>query len=75
MLYIYNIKTEIMTEDKIKELFFSAISERGVYKKIGWSITKVSNFKTRLEPTLGDMLEALYKLDKIKVTPNEHSRE
>ncbi len=56
-----------MTEEQIRKKFFEAISERGVYKKIGWSVTKVSNFKTRLEPTLGDMLEALYKLEKITI--------
>jgi hypothetical protein len=60
-----------MTEDRIKELFYQAIAERGVYKKLGWTMSKVSNYKTRLEPELGIMLEVLYKLNKISI--NEHS--
>lgn len=64
-----------MTEEEIKNLFFFAIQERGVYKKIGWSKSKLSNFKTRVTPTLGDMLEALYKLEKIKLKVDESAEE
>lgn len=64
----------MLSEERIKELFYEAITERGVYKKIGWSDSKVSNYKTRrTTPTLGIMLEALYKLRKITI--NEHSGE
>lgn len=61
-----------MTETEIKKLFNEAIQERGVYKKIDVSRDIVYNWKSnKTTPTLGTMLEALYKLELIKIVKND----
>lgn len=57
----------MISEERLKELFKEAINERGIYKKIGWSMSKLSNYKSRTEADIGVMLEVLYKLGRIKV--------
>lgn len=58
-----------MSEKEIQRVFFEAIQERGVYKKIKVSRDVVYNWKhgRGAAPTLGQMLEALYYLRKIEV--------
>lgn len=58
-----------MTEIEIKTLFTEAIKERGVYKKINVTSDVVYNWKNSRgsEPSLGQMLEALYHLGLIKI--------
>jgi len=57
-----------MRESEIKELFYHAIEERAVYKKINVTVDVVYNWKSqRTTPKLGEMLEALYLLDLIKI--------
>lgn len=61
-----------MTEDNIKELFDKNIQQRAVYTKIGVSKDVVYNWKhgRGAEPTLGQMLETLYRLNLIKIDVN-----
>jgi len=61
-----------MTEGKIKEMFSEIVQDRGVYSKIGVSRDVVYNWKhgRGAAPTLGQMLETLYRLDKIKIDVN-----
>lgn len=61
-----------MTETEIKTMFTEAIKERGVYKKINVSWDVIYNWKNNRgsEPTLGQMLEALYRLELIKLSKN-----
>lgn len=58
-----------MTEIEIKTLFIEAIKERGVYKKIAVSWDVVYNWKNNRgsKPSLGQMLETLYRLELIKI--------
>lgn len=62
-----------MNEDQIKEMFLEVIQERGIYNKINVSRDVVYNWKhgRGTAPTLGQMLEALYRLGKIKIDGNE----
>lgn len=62
-----------MTEAKIKEMFKEVVQDRGVYAKIGVSRDVVYNWKhgRGTAPTLGQMMETLYRLDKIKIDVNE----
>lgn len=61
-----------MTETEIQTLFNEAIKERGVYKKINVSRDIVYNWKTnRSTPGLAEMLEALYRLELIKIVKHE----
>jgi hypothetical protein len=62
-----------MTEAEIKEMFTEMIQERGVYNKINVSRDVVYNWKhgRGTAPTLGQMMEALYRLDKIKINVND----
>lgn len=62
-----------MTEGKIKVLFKENIQDRGVYAKIGVSRDVVYNWKhgRGTAPTIGQMLETLYRLNIIKINVNE----
>ena len=62
-----------MTEGKIKVLFKENIQDRGAYAKIGVSRDQVYNWKhgRGTAPTLGQMLETLYRLDVIKIEVNK----
>lgn len=62
-----------MTEAKIKEMFKEVVQDRGVYAKIGVSRDVVYNWKhgRGTAPTLGQMMETLYRLEKIKIDVNE----
>lgn len=61
-----------MTEENIKELFDKNIQQRAVYTKIGVSKDVVYNWKNGrgAAPTLGQMLETLYRLNLIKIDVN-----
>lgn len=63
-----------MTEGKIKELFKENMQERNVYAKIGVSRDVAYNWKHRrgTAPTIGQMLETLYRLDVIKIEINQN---
>lgn len=58
-----------MKESEIKEKFNEILNERGIYSKINVSRDVVYNWKKGRgpEPTLGQMLEALYRLEMITV--------
>lgn len=58
-----------MTDNEIINLFSEAIKERGVYSKINVSADVVYNWKNNRgsSPTLGQMLEVLYRLKLIKI--------
>lgn len=58
-----------MTEIEITNMFAEAIQERGVYKKINVTSDVVYNWKNNrgAAPTLGQMLETLYRLELIKI--------
>lgn len=73
MSYIYD-KLQKMTEGKIKELFKENIQDRGVYAKIGVSRDVVYNWKhgRGTAPTIGQMLETLYRLDIITIEVNRN---
>jgi len=64
-----------MTEGKIKEMFKEVVQDRGVYVKLKVSRDVVYNWKhgRGAAPTIGQMLEALYRLDKIKITVNNET--
>ena len=61
-----------MKETEIKTMFTEAIKERGVYKKINVSSDVIYNWKNNRgsEPSFGQMLEALYRLELIKLSKN-----
>lgn len=61
-----------MSEKEITEMFLEVIQERGVYAKINVSRDVVYNWKhgRGAAPTLGQMLEALYRLNKLKIHVN-----
>lgn len=63
-----------MTEGKIKELFKENMQERNVYAKIGVSRDVAYNWKhgRGTAPTIGQMLETLYRLDVIKIEINQN---
>ncbi|MDO5636252.1 MAG: hypothetical protein Q4G18_03285 [Myroides sp.] len=64
-----------MKEAAIKEMFDQAIQERGVYTLLNVSRSVVSDWKTnRTKPSLGTMIEVLYRLDQISIIKNEHNR-
>lgn len=62
-----------MTETEIKQIFEKAIAKSGVHNQIGITRYKLYNWRKRegQEASLGDMLMTLYKLDLIKIKPNE----
>ena len=53
-----------MTEDDIKKEFHEALHTRGLGVKYGLTKFQVQNYK-RNEPTIGTMLEFLWRLGKI----------
>ena len=56
-----------MEEQEIREAFKEAINKRGVGKAAGLSKFQVYNHRhNRPEPSLGTMLEILWRLDKIE---------
>jgi hypothetical protein len=60
-----------MTTEQIEVLFHSVIEEKAIYKKLNdISEDKIYNWRKghRAKPTIGDMLNVLYQLNKIKVT-------
>ncbi len=59
-----------MTENEIKEMFFEAIQERGIYKNINVTRAVVYNWKNNRgsEPSIGQMLDVLYRIGLIKIT-------
>jgi len=61
-----------MTEGKIKELFKENMQDRGVYAKINVSRDVAYNWKhgRGTAPTIGQMLEVLYRLNIIKIEVN-----
>ena len=64
-----------MTEGKIKELFKENMQDRNVYAKIGVSRDVAYNWKhgRGTAPTLGQMLETLYRLNIIKIDVNQET--
>ncbi|MBW4362492.1 hypothetical protein [Flavobacterium taihuense] len=60
-----------MTTEQIEVLFYSAIEEKAIYKKLkDISEDKIYNWRKNRgsKPTIGDMLNVLYQLDKITIT-------
>lgn len=59
-----------MTPTQIQELFNQVIQEKAIYNKLeGITRNTVFNWlNNRSAPTIGDMLNVLYQLKKIKVT-------
>ena len=59
-----------MTQTQIEELFNQVIQEKAIYNKLeGITRNTVFNWlNNRSTPTIGDMLNVLYQLKKIKVT-------
>ena len=59
-----------MTNTQIQELFFRSIQEKAIYNKLeGISRNTVFNWlNNRSTPTIGDMLNVLYQLRKIKIS-------
>lgn len=55
-----------MDEQEIKETFYKYIKQRGVGTKAGLTNDQVYNYK-RIEPTIGTMLEFLWRLDKLEM--------
>lgn len=61
-----------MTTTQIETLFFEVLEEKAVYKKLeGISEDKVYNWRKVRgpKPTIGDMLNVLYQLQRITVFP------
>jgi hypothetical protein len=59
-----------MTTDQIEILFHSAIEEKAIYKKLkDISEDKIYNWRKGRgsKPTIGDMLNVLFQLEKIDV--------
>lgn len=64
-----------MTETEIKDMFNEAIKERGVYALLDVSKSVVYDWKTnRTTPSLGTMIEVLYRLGTIKIMKDENNR-
>jgi hypothetical protein len=62
-----------MTETQIATLFFEVIKEKAIYNKLD-GITRNSVFNwlnERSTPSIGDMLNVLYQLKKIKITVDD----
>ncbi len=55
-----------MTETEINEAFNTIINTRGMGTKAGLTKFQVYNYK-RYPPTIGTMLEVLWKLDKLEM--------
>lgn len=62
-----------MTTEQIELLFKAAIEEKAIYNELtGISEDKIYNWRKGrgAKPSVGDMLNVLYQLKKITVTPN-----
>lgn len=62
-----------MTTEQIEALFYSVIEEKAIYKNlIGISEDKIYNWRKSRgsKPTIGDMLNVLYQLNKISILLN-----
>lgn len=62
-----------MTTEQIESLFNSAIEEKAIYKDLtGISEDKIYNWRKGrgAKPSIGDMLNVLYQLNKISVSVN-----
>jgi hypothetical protein len=60
-----------MTTEQIEVLFHSVIEEKAIYKKLNdISEDKIYNWRKGrgAKPNIGDMLNVLHQLNKIKVT-------
>lgn len=55
-----------MKEEEIKSTFYQYINQRGMGTKAGLTKDQVYNYK-RTEPTIGTMLEFLWRLDKLEM--------
>ncbi len=55
-----------MTEQEIKDAFYEILNTRGAGIKAGLTKFQVHNYK-RTEPTIGTMLELLWKADKLEM--------
>lgn len=55
-----------MKEQEIKDEFHRLINQRGLGTKVGLTKHQVQNYK-RIEPTIGTMLEFLWRLDKLEM--------
>jgi hypothetical protein len=62
-----------MTETQIAALFFEVIKEKAIYNKLeGITRNTVFNWlNERSTPSIGDMLNVLYQLKKIKITVDD----
>ena len=64
-----------MTTEEIENLFFETIEETAIYNKLtGISEDRIYNWRKcrGRNPTLGEMLEVLYQLNKISIhEPNK----
>jgi hypothetical protein len=62
-----------MTTQQIEVLFFEIIKEKAIYNKLeGISEDKLYNWRKGrgAKPTIGDMINVLYQLNKITVAMN-----
>lgn len=62
-----------MTTEQIEVAFKAAIEEKAIYNELtGISEDKIYNWRKGrgAKPSVGDMLNVLYQLNKITVTPN-----
>ncbi|OIQ22051.1 MAG: hypothetical protein BM557_01345 [Flavobacterium sp. MedPE-SWcel] len=63
----------MMNEEDIKQAFDKAISVRGISKQLDISRSRVSHWRNDEKVPFSTMLEVLYKLDKIKILPNDEA--
>lgn len=56
-----------MTQQEIKNKFTKLVARKDFIKISGYSRQVVYNYRRRKDPSLGTMLEVLFKLDKIKI--------
>lgn len=63
-----------MTPSQIEEVFFHAIQEKAIYKKIE-NVTEDMIYNWRKgrgkKPSIGDMLNVIYQLNLVEVKPKE----
>lgn len=63
-----------MTTEQIEELFNAAIEEKAIYNQLqGVSENKIYNWRKGrgAKPSIGDMLNVLYQLRKIKISVDD----
>jgi len=59
-----------MEESEIKERFYTVLNKRGAGVKAGFTKFQVHNYK-RIEPTIGTMLEMLWRVDQLEFKEDE----